>query len=89
MSGFADVYQRLCERHPDERVRGLAFEPIVKRVLTTDLRSYFKPVPKYHQKCGRAKEPGSPQWYHPAFLGFGLKGRCLRRRNHTFRPVCH
>ena len=36
MSGFADVYQRLCERHPDEKVRGLAFEPIVKRVLTTD-----------------------------------------------------
>ena len=36
MSGFADVYQRLCERHPDEKVRGLAFEPIVKKVLTTD-----------------------------------------------------
>ena len=36
MSGFADVYQRLCERYPDEKVRGLAFEPIVKRVLTTD-----------------------------------------------------
>ena len=34
MSGFADVYQRLCERYPDEKVRGLAFEPIVKRVLT-------------------------------------------------------
>ena len=36
MTGFADVYQRLCERYPDEKVRGLAFEPIVKRVLTTD-----------------------------------------------------
>ena len=36
MTGFADVYQRLCERYPDEKVRGLAFEPIVKRVLTID-----------------------------------------------------
>ena len=36
MSGFADVYQRLCERYPDERDRGRAFEPLVARVLRTD-----------------------------------------------------
>ena len=35
MSGFADVYQRLCERYPDERDRGRAFEPLVTRVLRT------------------------------------------------------
>ena len=45
MSGFADVYQRLCERYPDEKVRGLAFEPVVKRVLTTD--------PIYQQRFSR------------------------------------
>ena len=36
MSGFADVYQRLCERYPDERDRGRAFEPLVAKVLRTD-----------------------------------------------------
>ena len=36
MSGFADVYQRLCERYPDERDRGRAFEPLVTTVLRTD-----------------------------------------------------
>ena len=36
MSGFADVYQRLCERYPDERERGRAFEPLVVKVLRTD-----------------------------------------------------
>ena len=36
MSGFADVYQRLCERYPDERERGRAFEPLVAKVLRTD-----------------------------------------------------
>ena len=35
MSGFSDVYQRLCERHPDPQDRGLAFEPLVKKILTT------------------------------------------------------
>ena len=35
MSGFADVYKRLCERYPDERDRGRAFEPLVKRVFET------------------------------------------------------
>ncbi len=35
MSGFADVFERLCERHPDPQARGLAFEPLVKKVLTT------------------------------------------------------
>ena len=35
MSGFADVYQRLCERFPDERDRGRAFEPLVTKVLRT------------------------------------------------------
>ena len=36
MSGFADVHQRLCERFPDERERGRAFEPLVAKVLRTD-----------------------------------------------------
>ena len=35
MSGFADVSQRLCERYPDPQDRGRAFEPLVKKVLTT------------------------------------------------------
>ena len=36
MSGFADVYQRLCQQFPDERARGRAFEPIVVQVLRSD-----------------------------------------------------
>ena len=36
MNGFADVYQRLCERFPDEQERGRAFEPLVAKVLRTD-----------------------------------------------------
>ena len=36
MSGFADVYQQLCDRYPDERARGRAFEPIVVEVLRSD-----------------------------------------------------
>ena len=28
MSGFADVYQRLSERYPNEQDRGRAFEPL-------------------------------------------------------------
>ena len=36
MSGFADVYQDLCERFSDEQARGRAFEPIVAKVLRTD-----------------------------------------------------
>ena len=36
MSGFADVYQHLYERYPDERERGRAFEPLVAKVLRTD-----------------------------------------------------
>ena len=31
MSGFADVYQRLCERYPNEQDRGRAFEPPEER----------------------------------------------------------
>ena len=55
MSGFADVYQRLCERYPDEKVRGLAFEPIVKRVLTTDpiYQQRFSQVWHWNERPGR------------------------------------
>ncbi len=35
MSGFADVYQRLCERYPNPQDRGRAFEPLAKKVLMT------------------------------------------------------
>ena len=37
MNGFADVYQRLCERFPDEQERGRAFEPLVAKVLRTGM----------------------------------------------------
>ena len=55
MSGFADVYQRLCERYPDEQERGRAFEPIVKRVLTTDAmyRDRFAQVWQWNEWPGR------------------------------------
>ena len=37
MSGFADVYERLCERFPDPRIRGKqGFEPLVAEVFRTD-----------------------------------------------------
>ena len=46
MSGFVDVYQRLCDRYPDERDRGRAFEPLVTKVLRTDplYRAHFAEV---------------------------------------------
>ena len=55
MSGFADVYQRLCERYPDEQDRGRAFEPLVKRVLSTDplYRERFAEVWRWHEWPGR------------------------------------
>ena len=33
---FGDVYDLLCERHPDPRERGRQFEPLVAQVLSTD-----------------------------------------------------
>ena len=37
MSGFSDVYERLCERFPDPRIRGKqGFEPLVAEVFRTD-----------------------------------------------------
>ena len=37
MSSFSDVYERLCERFPDPRVRGKqGFEPLVAEVFRTD-----------------------------------------------------
>ena len=55
MSGFADVYQRLCERYPDERDRGRAFEPLVTRVLRTDplYQSHFAEVWPWSEWPGR------------------------------------
>ncbi len=46
MRGFADVYERLCDRYPDERDRGRAFEPLVTKVLRTDplYRAHFAEV---------------------------------------------
>ena len=55
MSGFADVYQRLCERHPDPQARGLAFEPLVKKILTTapTYRARFAKVWRWSEWPGR------------------------------------
>ena len=55
MSGFADVYQRLCERYPDERDRGRAFQPLVTKVLRTDLlyRAHFAEVWPWSEWPGR------------------------------------
>ena len=55
MSGFADVYQRLCERYPDERDRGRAFEPLVTRVLRTDplYQAHFAEVWPWNEWPGR------------------------------------
>ena len=55
MSGFADVYQRLCERFPDERERGRAFEPLVAKVLRTDplYKARFAEVWRWSEWPGR------------------------------------
>ena len=55
MSGFADVYQRLCERYPDERNRGRAFEPLVTKVLRTDplYQARFAEVLPWNEWSGR------------------------------------
>ena len=55
MSGFTDVYARLCERHPDPQARGLAFEPLVKKVLTTapTYRARFAKVWRWSEWPGR------------------------------------
>ena len=55
MSGFVDVYQRLCDRYPDERARGRAFEPLVTKVLRTDplYRAHFAEVWPWSEWPGR------------------------------------
>ena len=55
MSGFADVYQHLCERYPDERDRGRAFEPLVTKVLRSDplYRAHFAEVWPWNEWPGR------------------------------------
>ena len=55
MSGFDDVYQRLCEQYPDERDRGRAFEPLVTRVLRTDplYQAHFAEVWPWNEWPGR------------------------------------
>ena len=55
MSGFGDVYQRLCERYPDEQDRGRAFEPLVAKVLRTDplYRERFAEVWRWPEWPGR------------------------------------
>ena len=55
MSGFADVYQHLCERFPDERDRGRAFEPLVTKVLRTDplYQAHFAEVWPWNEWPGR------------------------------------
>ena len=55
MSGFAEVYQRLCEQYPDERDRGRAFEPLVTKVLRTDplYQAHFAEVWPWNEWPGR------------------------------------
>ena len=55
MSGFAEVYQRLCEQYPDERDRGRAFEPLVTKVLRTDplYQAHFAEVWPWSEWPGR------------------------------------
>ena len=55
MSGFADVYQRLCDRYPDERERGFAFEPLVTKVLRTEplYQARFAEVWPWNEWSGR------------------------------------
>ena len=62
MSGFADVYQRLCERYPDERDRGRAFEPLVKRVLQT--------APMYRERF--AEVHGWAEWSERDGVDIGI-----------------
>ena len=52
---FANVYQRLCERYPDERDRGRAFEPLVAKVLRTDplYQARFAEVWRWSEWPGR------------------------------------
>ena len=54
-SGFSDVYQRLCERYPDERDRGRAFEPLVLNVLRSDplYQAHFAEVWPWREWPGR------------------------------------
>ena len=55
MSGFVGVYERLCDRYPDERDRGRAFEPLVTTVLRTDplYRAHFAEVWPWNEWPGR------------------------------------
>ena len=55
MSGFADVFQQLCERFPDERERGRAFEPLVAQVLRSDplYQARFAEVWRWSEWPGR------------------------------------
>ena len=55
MSGFADVFQQLCGRHPDERDRGRAFEPLVAQVLRSDplYKAQFAEVWRWSEWPGR------------------------------------
>ena len=51
MSGFAAVYQRLCEHYPNEQDRGRAFEVLVKDVLLTApvYRERFSEVHRWNE----------------------------------------
>ena len=55
MSGFIDVYQRLCERYPSPQDRGRAFEPLVANVLRTAplYRERFAEVTHWSEWQGR------------------------------------
>ena len=55
MSGFADVYQCLCERYANDRYRGLAFESLVKKVLRAEplCRAHFAEVRPWNEWPGR------------------------------------
>ena len=68
MSGFADVYQRLSERLPDERARGRAFEPLVIQVLRSD--------PLYQAKFAKV-------WHWTEWSGWGLSPRGRGNRTRT------
>lgn len=55
MSGFIDVYDRLCERYPSPQDRGRAFEPLVANVLRTAplYRERFAEVMHWSEWQGR------------------------------------
>ena len=55
MSGFIDVYDRLCERYPSPQDRGRAFEPLVANVLRTAplYRERFAEVTHWSEWQGR------------------------------------